>query len=143
MSISEPVREPRETAGATAEPQSAANKLFDLRLLIGGLFVFYGLILIIAGAVASSKELHKAADININLWMGIGMFILGALFLLWRQAAPLRAQADPAPESMQPELPPDLQKETRARQEPQRARGARRGSFSSDGTQRDGRGKRS
>jgi hypothetical protein len=108
VSITEPTEEPLRPIepGITTETQSAAGKLFDLRLLIGGLFVFYGLVLIVAGALANSAELHKAAGININLWMGIGMFVLGALFLLWRQVQPFAAQASPAPADQQPEPPP-------------------------------------
>lgn len=111
MSIVEPTEEPLHPIepGISPHPQSAAGKLFDLRLLIGGLFVFYGLVLIVAGALATSAQLHKAAGININLWMGIGMLVLGVLFLLWRQVQPLKAQPAPAPESMQPEPPPHLQ----------------------------------
>ncbi len=111
MSTSEPSEEPLRPIGpgVTAEPESAASKLFDLRLLIGGLFAFYGVVLIIAGALAGSAELHKAAGININLWMGIGMFVLGVLFLLWRQVQPLAARPSPAPAAEQPEPPPGVQ----------------------------------
>lgn len=110
MSIVEPTEEALHPIGPgiTPEPQSAAGKLFDLRLLIGGLFVFYGVVLIIAGALASSAALHKAAGININLWMGIGMFVVGAAFLLWQRMQPQQAKPSPAPESMQPEPPPNL-----------------------------------
>jgi hypothetical protein len=80
----------------TAEPKSAASKLFDLRVLIGGLFTLYGVVLIIAGAVASSAELHKASDVNINLWMGIGMLVVGLVFLAWWRLRPLRPGAQPA-----------------------------------------------
>jgi hypothetical protein len=73
-----------------SEPRSAAAKLFDLRVLIGGLFTFYGVVLIIAGIFASAAEIQKAAGININLWMGIGMLIVGLLFLLWWRLNPLR-----------------------------------------------------
>ena len=61
-------------------PQSAAAKLFDLRVLIGGLFLLYGVMLTVAGFFTSSKELAKAANININLWMGIGMLVIGVFF---------------------------------------------------------------
>jgi xanthine/uracil/vitamin C permease (AzgA family) len=70
-------------------PQSAASKLFDLRLLIGGLFTLYGVLLTIYGFFTSDAEIQKAAGINMNLWLGIGMLILGLLFLLWIRLAPL------------------------------------------------------
>jgi hypothetical protein len=79
-------------------PQSAASKLFDIRLLIGGLFTLYGLMLTIAGFFTSDSARHKASGININLWLGIGMLVLGLLFLLWRQLSPLRIEPNPVDE---------------------------------------------
>jgi quinol-cytochrome oxidoreductase complex cytochrome b subunit len=75
--------------GAEA-PQSAAGRLFDLRSLIGGLFVVYGIMLTVAGFSTSAKNLAKASNININLWMGIGMLIVGVLFILWWRLNPVR-----------------------------------------------------
>jgi len=83
-------------AAEPSTPQSAAAKLFDLRVLIGGLFTLYGVVLIIAGIFASPAEIQKAAGININLWMGIGMLIVGLLFLLWWRLNPLHPPVDPA-----------------------------------------------
>ncbi len=80
----------------TSAPKSAAAKLFDLRVLIGGLFTFYGVVLILAGIFASAAEIQKASGININLWMGIGMLIVGLLFLLWWRLNPLQRPVDPA-----------------------------------------------
>jgi arginine exporter protein ArgO len=77
-------------------PKSAAAELFDLRVLIGGLFALYGVVLIIAGIFASAAEIQKASGININLWMGIAMLIVGLLFLLWWRLNPLRRPVDPA-----------------------------------------------
>ena len=57
---------------ASEASQSAAAKLFDLRVLIGGLFLLHGVMLTAAGFFTSSKDLAKASQININLWMGIG-----------------------------------------------------------------------
>ena len=75
--------------GAEA-PQSAAARLFDLRSLIGGLFVLYGIMLTVAGFFTSPANLAKAANININLWMGIGMLVLGGVLrpLVAAQTAP-------------------------------------------------------
>lgn len=80
---------------ANDTPKSAAAKLFDIRLLIGGLFTLYGLMLTVAGFFTSSAERHKASNININLWLGLGMLVAGLLFLLWRQLNPLRIQPRP------------------------------------------------
>ncbi|RYY09934.1 MAG: hypothetical protein EON55_17350 [Alphaproteobacteria bacterium] len=79
----------KQTVGSTDTPKSAASKLFDLRLLIGGLFTFYGVILTIYSFFDSPAEIAKAANIHINLWLGIGMLVLGLLFLLWTRLGPL------------------------------------------------------
>ena len=81
-----------ESTGTT----SAAAKLFDLRLLIGGLFVVYGVALTIYSFFTTQAEVDKAAGININLWLGLGMLVLGLLFLLWRRLDPVVA-AEPNP----------------------------------------------
>ncbi|MEV0258681.1 hypothetical protein AB0H82_31030 [Streptomyces sp. NPDC050732] len=66
------------------EAKSAtAARLFDIRRIIGGLFVVYGVIVTIAGITASDADLKKAEDININLWTGLGMLALGLFFLGW------------------------------------------------------------
>ena len=84
---------------STEVPQSAAAKLFDLRVLIGGLFTVYGIMLTVAGFFTSPANLAKASNININLWMGLGMLVLGILFLLWWRLNPLRREQpeEPAP----------------------------------------------
>lgn len=83
--------------GAEA-PQSAAGRLFDLRSMIGGLFVLYGIMLTVAGFSTSAEELAKAGGININLWMGISMLAVGAFFLAWWRLRPLqREQPQPEP----------------------------------------------
>ncbi len=70
-------------------------KLFDIRLLIGGLFVLYGLMLTVAGFFTSEADRQKASNININLWLGLGMLTLGLLFLAWRALRPLRIEPHP------------------------------------------------
>jgi hypothetical protein len=45
----------------------------DIRLVIGGLFLVYGVILIIAGALGSP----------INLWTGLAMAVFGGTFVIW------------------------------------------------------------
>ncbi|WP_431034411.1 hypothetical protein ACQYWQ_12090 [Streptomyces sp. P6-2-1] len=66
------------------ERESAtASRLFDVRLIIGGLFTVYGIIVTISGITASDADIDKAQNININLWTGLGMLVLGLLFLAW------------------------------------------------------------
>jgi hypothetical protein len=77
------------------EPKSAAARLFDIRLLIGGLFLVYGLMLTVAGFFTSDANKKKADDININLWLGLGMLVVGLLFLLWLKLNPLRHEPPP------------------------------------------------
>ena len=79
-------------------PKSAAAKLFDIRLLIGALFTLYGVMLTVAGFFTSSSNKEKAAGININLWLGLGMLVVGLLFLLWRMLSPLKVEPNPMDE---------------------------------------------
>ncbi|WP_181804642.1 hypothetical protein [Streptomyces shenzhenensis] len=62
---------------------ATAARIFDLRRIIGGLFVLYGIIVTITGITDSRAEIDKAQGININLWTGIGMLSLGVFFLVW------------------------------------------------------------
>jgi hypothetical protein len=74
-----------------AEEERAAN-LFDLRRIIGGLFVLYGIVLTIVGLTDSDAEVSKAAGVHINLWAGLGMLALGIFFLAWGFLRPLGRQ---------------------------------------------------
>jgi hypothetical protein len=73
------------------ESRSAAARLFDVRRVIGGLFVVYGVIVTVIGLFDSPSELDKAQGVRINLWTGLGMLALGAVFLLWQWLRPAEA----------------------------------------------------
>jgi prolipoprotein diacylglyceryltransferase len=73
-------------------PRSAAARLFDIRLMIGALFVLYGVMLTVAGFFTSDADRQKAAGLNINLWLGISMLIVGIIFLIWFKVNPLRVE---------------------------------------------------
>ncbi|MDT7839445.1 hypothetical protein [Streptomyces justiciae] len=77
----------REVAELQAKSATAA-RIFDLRRIIGGLFVLYGVIVTIAGINPSDATLDKAEGVNINLWTGIGMLLLGIFFLVWLKLRP-------------------------------------------------------
>ncbi|UQU67020.1 hypothetical protein COUCH_12400 [Couchioplanes caeruleus] len=83
------------------EKRSAAARLFDVRRVIGGLFVVYGVIVTLLGLFNSSKDLDKAQGVRINLWMGLSMLVLGLLFLAWMWWRPT---AVPSTEELREEL---------------------------------------
>jgi hypothetical protein len=71
-----------------AKAARAANK-FDIRRLIGGLFILYSLILIALGVFGSHAVKNKAAGINIDLWTGLGMLVFGLLMIYWALSRPV------------------------------------------------------
>jgi hypothetical protein len=98
----------------STEPSSrrvaqAAN-LFDLRRIIAGVFLVWGVLLIILGATDSDAEIDRAAGININLWAGIGMLVVGIIFLVWSLTRPfaesLREAEEGEPASSPAHAPP-------------------------------------
>ena len=64
------------------------RRLFDLRMIIGVLFLVYGVILTITGALDGSAELSKAEGVRINLWTGLALLVIGGIFLAWDLARP-------------------------------------------------------
>jgi len=77
----------REVEELERRSQTAA-RLFDVRRIIGGLFVVYGVIVTVAGVFASDADLKKAQNVNINLWTGLAMLVLGVVFLVWLKLSP-------------------------------------------------------
>jgi hypothetical protein len=81
-----------EQAERDAHRDARAANLFDVRRFIGGLFVIYGVILLVLGFGASDKDIEKAAGVNVNLWVGLAMLVVGAIFLAWAFTRPLGEQ---------------------------------------------------
>ncbi len=72
------------SAGPGDEPAtSTASSLFDVRTVIGGLFVFYGLVVTVTGFVDSAAAEEQAAGIDINVWSGLAMLVFGIGMLGW------------------------------------------------------------
>jgi membrane-bound ClpP family serine protease len=64
--------------------------LFDIRFIIGGLIGLYGVILVLLGLFnASDEELARGDGLNINLWAGLGMLVVGILFIVWARVRPV------------------------------------------------------
>ena len=92
----DPLSEKSEGAEVDEGRARRAASLFDLRRMIGGLFAVYGVILVILGIGASDAEIDKAAGWNLNLWTGVAMLILAALFVLWAFTRPLSDELEDA-----------------------------------------------
>jgi len=57
---------------------------FDLRLPIGLLFSFYGIVLVVLGVAtnADKARYQSSLGINVNLWWGVVLLVFGGLMLL-------------------------------------------------------------
>jgi hypothetical protein len=82
-----------------AEKMSSAARLFDVRRVIGGLFVVYGVIVTLLGVFDTPAEIDKAQGVRINLWMGLAMLGLGLFMLIWMRLNPAQAPDLPEPEA--------------------------------------------
>ncbi|MCI1831679.1 MAG: hypothetical protein LKI88_02740 [Bifidobacterium sp.] len=83
--------EPQKEYLSDAEKQDAVRsaRRNDLRLILGGLFTVYGVIVTIVGLVNPAADVAKTGGIAINLWSGIIMLLVGLGFLLWNRLRPL------------------------------------------------------
>ena len=54
----------------------------DLRILIGGMFTIFGVVLIVYGLVSDPAIYQRSLGINVNLWWGIVLLVFGAT-MLW------------------------------------------------------------
>ena len=93
--IAETEEAERNAESNTDRERRAAN-LFDLRRIIGALFLVYGVILTILGLTDSQEEIDKAAGVNVNLYTGLAMIAVAILFLLWAFTRPMSKQLEEA-----------------------------------------------
>ena len=70
----------------------ASTRRFDLRRILGALFLLYGVLTTIVGIVQPDQDVAKTGGIAINLWTGIAMLVVGALFLVWDRLSPVPEQ---------------------------------------------------
>ena len=95
----DPYIQQSEQAEIDAKRAAKAARLFDIRRLIGGLFLIYGVILTVLGLGESDASIAKSADINVNLYAGIGMLIMSASFIAWALWRPLGEEEEEDSES--------------------------------------------
>jgi hypothetical protein len=77
-----------ETDLDEAQAAKMANR-FDIRRIIGGLFVLYAIILIVTGIVGDHSVKNKASGVNVDLYTGIGMLVVGVLMIVWALTRPV------------------------------------------------------
>jgi uncharacterized membrane protein len=76
---------------ARTQPEvKAQSRLFDLRAIIAFLFAIYGVVLTVMGFSTSQADLDRAGGLNLNLWSGIVMLVVAALFGTWVALRPLK-----------------------------------------------------
>ena len=88
-------------SGAAHDPEiesseaatSSAASLFDIRRIIGGLFTLYGVLVLGAGLFDGSNAKEKASGLDINIWTGLGMLVLGLGMLAWIALRPVDVRA--------------------------------------------------
>jgi hypothetical protein len=61
---------------------------FDIRNFIGALLGLYGIILTLMGIFADPAY-DKTGGINANLWAGIVLLVMSAIFLIWARLKPI------------------------------------------------------
>jgi prolipoprotein diacylglyceryltransferase len=69
-----------------------STRRLDIRRILGGLFLLYGIICTIVGIVHYDSDTKPTGGIHINLWTGIAMIIAGLLFFIWDRFAPVPAE---------------------------------------------------
>jgi hypothetical protein len=87
-------QEAEDERGAAHE-ERAAN-LLDIRRIIGGLFLLYGVVLTVLGFGASDADISRAHGVNVNLAVGVALLIIASLFIAWALLRPLGRQLEEA-----------------------------------------------
>ena len=92
----------------STQPKSAHKAgAFDIRTFIALLIGIYGVVLVAMGLFSTSDaDLAKADGANVNLWAGLGMVVVAALFQAWAMWRPVIISDHPAqPEGTEQDTP--------------------------------------
>jgi len=65
----------------------------DVRNIIGGLLGVYGLILTLMGLFGDAEE-DKTGGWNANLWAGLALLLVSAIFIAWWRLRPIVVPED-------------------------------------------------
>jgi hypothetical protein len=90
------IEQAEEAEEQTGGREARAANLFDIRRIIGGLFVVYGVILVVMGLGASEADKRRADGINVNLSVGIALLVVAFFFITWALLRPLGRELEEA-----------------------------------------------
>jgi hypothetical protein len=77
-------------SNSASAPEKKAAGAFDVRNIIGALVGVYGVVLLVMGLIGPSKDdLAKTDGFNANLWVGLGMLLVGIGFIVWSRVRPI------------------------------------------------------
>lgn len=71
--------------------------ILDIRNIIGGLLLTYGVILLLMG-IFGDRALDKTGDVNANLYAGIALLVVGGVLVSWALARPVEVPVAVEPE---------------------------------------------
>ncbi len=64
------------------ETSPGRKHMFDLKIPLGGLLEFYGILLLLYGIIGPASVYKKSFNLNVNIIWGILMIVIGSAFLL-------------------------------------------------------------
>jgi hypothetical protein len=76
------------SVSATKSTRGHRAGIFDIRNIIGTLLAVDGLIILLAGIFGDPEE-DKTGGVNANLWAGLVLLVVGAIFLVWAWLRPV------------------------------------------------------
>lgn len=81
--------------------------LFDIRNIIGGLLGIYGIVLVFMGVFGDTEE-SKTGGVNANLWTGVVLLVVGAIFIAWARLRPVEVDTEAVAEARSEENAPRM-----------------------------------
>lgn len=86
-------RDAHASAHAVDRTESGEHKhsagAFDIRNIIGMLMLIYAVLLVIASFLPGSGGDDRTGGINANLWTGLALLVVAAVFMLWARLRPI------------------------------------------------------
>jgi predicted ABC-type sugar transport system permease subunit len=89
---------------ATGKNGDKTAGAFDVRVIVGSLMGIYAVILLLMAAFGDQAG-EKTGDVNANLWAGLALAVISAVFLGWAKLRPIVVVPPPEEDEKAPERP--------------------------------------